>query len=133
MSHAVISSCGSELLIFHHLDLSHNVLLLFSIYRKVHVCLFVSGEVLVHLSVRMFRVCGPTCLLLVEFPLNLLVITGVVHDGSGQLGLNVSQPGTQAAHVFIQLLHRHQGLPQLLHPGRKTEAEEVNAWGDYKH
>lgn len=45
--------------------------------------------------------CDPTCLLLVEFPLNLLVITGVVHDGPGQLGLNVSQPGTQAAHIFI--------------------------------
>lgn len=56
MSHAVISSCGSELLIFHHLDLSHNVLLLFSIYRKVHVCLFVSVEVLMHQSVHMFHV-----------------------------------------------------------------------------
>lgn len=31
-------------------------------------------------------------LLLVELPLNLLVITGVVDDGLGQLGLNVSEP-----------------------------------------
>lgn len=46
-------------------------------------------------------VCGPTCLLLVELPLNLLVITGVVDNGPGQLCLDVSQPGTQAAHVFI--------------------------------
>lgn len=46
-------------------------------------------------------VCGPTCLLLVEFPLNLLVVTGVVDDGPGQLRLDVWQPWTQATHVFF--------------------------------
>ena len=48
-----------------------------------------------------FFACGSTCLLLVEFPLNLLVVTGVVDNGPGQLCLDVSQPGAQAAHVFI--------------------------------
>lgn len=42
-----------------------------------------------------------TCLLLVELPLNLLIVTRVVDDGPGQLRLDVSQPGPQAAHVFV--------------------------------
>lgn len=61
-------------------------------------------------------------LLLVELPLNVLEVAGVVGDGLGQLGLDVGQPGTQAAHVLVQLLHGHQGFPQLLHPaGNKVD------------
>lgn len=64
---------------------------------------------------------APTCLLLAELSLNLLVVAGVVDDGPRQLGLDVSQPRAQAAHVLVQLLHGHQGLPQLLHPGGGEE------------
>lgn len=59
-------------------------------------------------------------LLLTEFALDFLVVTGVVDDGPGQFRLDVRQPRTQTAHVLIQLLHGHQGLPQLLHPGEDT-------------
>lgn len=60
--------------------------------------------------------CGSIYLLLVEFLLDFLLLTGVVDYRSGQLHLYVRQPGTQAAHLFFQLLNSHEGLPQLLHP-----------------
>lgn len=72
---------------------------------------------------KMHHFCERTHLLVAEFPLDLLAVAGVVDDGPGELGLDVRQPGTQAAHVFVQLLHRHQGLPQLFHPGGKKTHE----------
>lgn len=61
-------------------------------------------------------VCVCLHLLLGEPPLDLLVVTNTVRDGSGQLGLNARKPGTEVTHVLIQLLHRHQSLLQLLYP-----------------
>lgn len=55
-------------------------------------------------------------LLLSEPPLDLLVVTNTVGDGSGQLSLDARKPGAEVTHVLIKLLHRHQGLLQLLHP-----------------
>lgn len=63
-------------------------------------------------------------LLLVEFLLNFLFVTGIVDDRSGQLHLDVSQPGTQAAHFLFQLLNSYEGLPQLLHPDRRQIRSE---------
>lgn len=60
--------------------------------------------------------CGSIYLLLAEFLLDFLLLTGVVDYRSGQLHLYVRQPGTQAAHLLFQLLNSHEGLPQLLHP-----------------
>lgn len=64
-------------------------------------------------------VCGSIYLLLVEFLFDFLFVAGIVDYRSGQLHLNVSQPGTQAAHFLFQLLNSHEGLPQLLHPDRR--------------
>lgn len=102
MSHALTSSYALVTVIFHPLVHMGLILCRKTPYMCYHVC-----------------VCVTTCLLLVELPLYLLVITGVIDNGSGQLGLNVSKPRTQAAHVFVQLLHCYQGLPQLLHPGNR--------------
>lgn len=63
--------------------------------------------------------CGSIYLLLVEFLFDLLFVTGIVDYRPGQLHLNVSQPGTQAAHFLFQLLNSHKGLPQFLHPDRR--------------
>ena len=62
-------------------------------------------------------VCLCTCVYLVlsEPPMDFLLMTDAVGDGSRQLSLNVRQPRTEVTHVLIQLLHRHQGLLQLLH------------------
>lgn len=68
-------------------------------------------------SFALSRRAAATCLLLAELLLDLPVVAGVVDDGPRQLRLDVGQPRAQAAHVFVQLLHGHQGLPQLLHPG----------------
>lgn len=54
-------------------------------------------------------------LLQIKLPLNLLGVTGVIGDGFRQFSLNVGQPGPQAAHILIELLHSHQCLSQLLH------------------
>lgn len=62
------------------------------------------------------RVCVFVHLLLGQPPLDLLVVTDAVGDGSGQLGLNARKPRAEVTHVLIQLLHRHQSLLQLLHP-----------------
>lgn len=58
----------------------------------------------------------PIYLLLLELLLYFFRVAGIIDDGLGQLWLNVSQPGPQAAHVLIQLLDRHQSLLQLLDP-----------------
>lgn len=42
-----------------------------------------------------------------QFPLDLLVVAGVVDDGTGQFGLNVGEPRAQTIHVLIQLLNGH--------------------------
>lgn len=63
------------------------------------------------------------CLLLAELPLDLLLVTGFVDDRPGELCFNVGEPRTEAAHVFIQLLHGHQGLPQLFHPNQGTDSK----------
>lgn len=55
-------------------------------------------------------------LLLGQPLLDLLVVADAVGDGSGQLGLDATQPRAEVAHVLIQLLRRHQSLLQLLHP-----------------
>lgn len=70
-------------------------------------------------------VCGSIYLLLVEFLLDFLFITGVVDYRSGQLHLYVRQPGTEAAHFLFQLLNSHEGLPQLLHPDRRVMSQHV--------
>ncbi len=61
-------------------------------------------------------VCVAVYLLLGQPPLDLLVVTDAVGDGSGQLGLHARKPRAQVTHVLIQLLHRHQSLLQLPHP-----------------
>lgn len=105
---ATFSECLS------HLKISH---MKFSLFIKSVLHLVMSNIILKPLHTQSY----PTCLLLVELLLNLLVVAGVVDDGPGQLGLDVSQPRAQTAHVFVQLLHGHQGLPQLLHPGTQKE------------
>lgn len=65
------------------------------------------------------RVCVSVHLLLGQPPLDLLVVTDAVGDGSGQLGLYARKPRAEVTHVLIQLLHRHQSLLQLLHPNNK--------------
>lgn len=42
--------------------------------------------------------------------LDLLVVAHAIGDGTRQLGLDTTQPGAEVTHVFVQLLHRHQGL-----------------------
>ena len=69
-------------------------------------------------------VCLSLYLLLGQPPLDLLVLTDAVGDWSGELGLDPRQPGAQVTHVLVQLLHRHQRLPQLLHPERHTSTRE---------
>lgn len=55
-------------------------------------------------------------LLQVQFSLDFLKVAGVIDDRTRELCLNVGQPGTQAAHVLIQLLHSYQSLPQFFCP-----------------
>lgn len=63
-----------------------------------------------------FSVTPSAHLLLGQLLLDLLVVAHAVGDGPRQLGLDATQPGAQVTHVLVQLLHRHQGLLQLLHP-----------------
>lgn len=71
-------------------------------------------------SLFIFFSCFRFYLLLLELLLYFFRVAGIVDYGLGQLWLNVSQPGPQAAHVLVQLLDRHQSLLQLLDPvGRK--------------
>lgn len=70
----------------------------------------------IHILSTVCILCTVICYLLqIKLPLNLLEVTGVVGDWFRQFSLNVSQPGAQAAHILIQLLHSHQCLSQLLY------------------
>lgn len=59
-------------------------------------------------------VCVCVYLLQVEFSLDLLIIAGVIDDGTGEFGFNVSEPGTQVTHVLIKLLYSNQSLAKFL-------------------
>lgn len=59
---------------------------------------------------------------MVEFPLDLQLVAGFVDNRPGEIGLDVGEPGSEAAHVFVKLLHRHQGLSQLFHPDPGTDS-----------
>lgn len=66
-------------------------------------------------------------LLLGQPLLDLLVVAHAVGDGPRQFGLDAAQPGAEVTHVLVQLLHRHQGLLELLHPASRSvqKKEEV--------
>lgn len=75
-----------------------------------------------------------TYLLLSKPLLDLLVITDVVDDRLGELRLDPSQPGTEVAHVFVQLLNESKRLLQLLHPkhnGGENQSLAVRIVGWY--
>ena len=75
------------------------------------------------MTIPMFLLPCPLCntyLLLREFALDLQVVTVLVHQGAAQLMLHIRQPAAQLAHVVLQLLHRLQGVLQLLQPATHT-------------
>lgn len=65
--------------------------------------------------------------------LDLLVITDIVNNRLGELGLDSRQPGAEVAHVFVQLLNESKRLLQLLHPECKGRENPLSALGSMGH